>query len=372
LQANESSLIQNLRQRDEKINHLNTKIAKQSEEIVSLRDKGTSASLTEQELFDLKERFNILELTLQKTMIERDETVRRVKIESRSHKLIIEELERSREEVLRYKNALNSLNEELDQRQQDAVKAQERIFKMESTLHAFKKETRQRVNTFTERDRDSSSVLEQTRRENRGLTSNLHSLNEKVEKLRRERDICFQSLQEGQKKLSALSSKNPTLQLYDVLPTSPNQRASTRSREPRTATRSSRPPVESVTARGSSRIPITFPELYVTNYDLGSPTTLAEERAEEIVACVAQSAKHSLEENFEEVSQLRSQIYRLEDERSEQVSVLKAKVRKLENELSRERVGNQTPLMGTSARRARGQNYFVDYDEKHWDEKIPY
>ena len=148
-----------------------------------------------------------------------------------------------------------------------------------------------------------------------------------------------------------------------------------------------------------------MPEIYVSGYHLGSPTTLAEERAEEIAACVAQSARNSLQENFEEVSQLRSKIYRLEDERSEQVSDLRSKVRtlekelayervgpmkplhserseeiqslkfrirNLESELSYDRVGNRTPVMGSSARRSRKKNYLVDWDEKEWDEKHAY
>jgi hypothetical protein len=61
-------------------------------------------------------------------------------------------------------------------------------------------------------------------------------------------------------------------------------------------------------------------------------------RAEEIAAYVAISARKSLEKNQEEVSQLRSQIYRLEDEKSVEVSALKTKVRTLEKELSYERV----------------------------------
>ena len=142
----------------------------------------------------------------------------------------------------------------------------------------------------------------------------------------------------------------------------------------------------------------------MSNYNLaalGSPTSLAEERAEEIAACVALNAKESLEENFEEVSQLRSQIYSLEAERSEQVASLRSKVQRLENDLSYgrgshrhamqeqkndeilslrakvrdlerkldiERVGNRTPIMGSSSKRSR--NHFVDSDRGYGDKKF--
>jgi len=330
-----------------------------------LRQKETSASHAEREVIRLQERLAKLEVTLEITTNEREEIVRKVKIESRSYKSFLDEFERSRDEVHRYKDALKDLNEELDQRQNESLKASEKIFHMESTLRAYKKETKERVNTLVDREKDYTSVLERTRHKNRDMTSNLRNLSDMVERLRRERDICFLSLQDGQKKLSELSSKNSMVQLDDLLTTPLNQRRSPRHREPRTAPRSSYPPVESITARALARV---VPEIYVSNYHLGvlgSPTTLAEERAEEIAACVAQNAKNSLEENFEEVSQLRSQIFRLEDDRSEQVSALKTKVRSLEKELTDERVGNRTPVMGSSARRTRKQNYFVDWDEKH-------
>jgi chromosome segregation ATPase len=378
-------------------------MATHRDEIISLREKETSASHAESEVSRLQERLIKLEVTLEITTKEREDAFKKAKNESASYKSMLDELERTRDEVHRYRNAMKNLNEELDQRQEESLKAKERIFQMESSLRAFKNEAKERVSTLADREKHSSGILERTRHENRDLTSNLHNMNDMVERLRRERDICFQSLQDGRKKLSELSSRKDSLVNLEDLFSSPSNQCQSprRSREPRITPRYSQLPVESITGR-------VVPEIYVSGYHLGalgSPTTLAEERAEEIAACVALNAKDSLEENLEEVSHLRSQIYRLEDERSvqvaslksrvrnlekdltdervgqrnsmedeksEQISSLRAKVRNLEKDLSYERVGNRTPVMGSSARRSRKQNHFVDWDEKHWDEKYAY
>jgi chromosome segregation ATPase len=396
LQASEDNLVRNLRQRDAEIAKLRDELAIRTDEINSLHRKEASTSNAEREVTRLQERLAKLEVTLDITTKEREDAVQKARSESSSQRSMLEELERARGEVHHLRNSLRDLNKELDERQEESLKAKERIFHMESTLREFKKEAKDRVNSLADREIDSHNILERTRHANRDLTNNLQSLNSIVERLRRERDMCFESLQDGQKKLSELSSrKDYVMPLDDLLTTPSYQRRlrSPRRREPRTAPRNSHPPVESVTARVSNRL---VPEIYVSSYNLASPSTLAEERAEEIAACVAQNAKESLEENFEEVSQLRSQIYRLEDERSEQVTHLKAKVRSLENDLSYERVGcrnmkdekseqisslrakvrnlekelsydrlgNRTPVMGSTSQRSRKQNYFVDWDEK--------
>ena len=395
LQASETNLIQNLRQRDSRIDQLKNEMDLQRNEIKILRERETSLSHAESEMIRLQERFTKLEITLDTTAKEREEAVERVKTESRSHKSVLNELKQSNDEVHRYKHILKELNEELDNRQEENLKAKERIYQMESTLRAFKKETKDRVRTFAGRENDTNGVVERTRDENRDLNRNLRDMNDIVARLRHERDICFASLQDGRKKLSELSSRKETSATFDDLYSTPSinrrSRSPRRGREHRTGLRPYPPPVEAVTARASNRV---MPEIFVTSYQLGSPTTPAEERAEEIAACIAQNAKETLVENLEEVSQLRSQIYRLEDERSEQVASLKSKVSNLEKELTIEKiglrrsldgakseeisslrakvrnlerelsVGNRTPLMGTSSRRPRKQNHFVDWDEK--------
>lgn len=404
LQASEVNLIQNLRKRDTTIDMLKDEMATQRDEIVSLREKETSASHAEREVNRLQERLTKLEVTLEITTKEREDAVKKAKNESASYKSMLDDLERTRDEVHRYRNAMKHLNEELDQRQQESLKAKEIIFQRESSLRAFKKEAKERVNTLADREKDSTSILERTRHENRDLNSNLQNMNDMVERLRRERDICFQSLQDGRKKLSELSSRKDSLMnLEDLFSTPSNQRQSPRRRrEPQTTPRYSHPPMEVITNRVA-------PEIFLSSYHLGvlgSPTSLVEERAEEIAACVALNAKESLQENLQEVSHLRSQIYRLEDERSEQVASLKSRVRNLEKELTDERVGQQksaedekgeqisslrakvrnlekelsdvrvgssrTPVMGSSARRLRKQNNLAEWDQKHWDEKYAY
>ena len=385
LQESESNFIQTLRQRDTKIDQLQNEMDAQRNEINSLRERETSSSNAESEVIRLQKRLANLEATLIVSTKEREEAFEKAKYESRSHKSVLNELKQSRDEVHHCKNAMKGLNEELTQRQEECLKAKERVFQMESTLREFKKGTKERLKTFVGRENDTNSVLERTRNENRGLNSNLRDMNGIVERLRRERDVCFQSLQEGRKNLSELSSRKDSLVHPEDLCSTPSIQR--QSRSPRRG--------------GESRPALpdrVVPEIFVSSYRLGSPTTPAEERAEEIAACVARSAKESLEENFEEVSQLRSHIYRLNVERSDQVASLKAKVSCLEKELTFERFGhrrsidkensnemsslkakvmnlekqlsydsfgNRTPVTGSSFRGSRKQSHLVDWDEKH-------
>jgi len=352
LQQSESNLIQNLRQKDVKINLLQDEIVKQKEEVSSLHRREVScSSSSEHEIYHLKKQLNNFEINLESTIQEKEEALSRVKNESRSHKTVLSELEKSRAEVRRLKCALTNLDEELNDRQQDALRADEKMFEMESTFRKFKAETKARVNSVVS---DSSTILERTRHKNRDLTDNLKNLHGMVETLRRERDACFKSLIDGQQKLSQIS--NSVYGLDDILETPQKQQGSCH-KEWVTTSRSSRPAVASVTAR-SSRMSGTFPEIYVTNYNLGDVDLSS--RAEDIAACVVISAINSTEEK-EEVSQLRSQIYRLEDESSAEVSALKAKIRNLAS-VATNSTGNRDTTV-----RFRNPSYFVDGDEQQND-----
>ena len=148
--------------------------------------------------------------------------------------------------------------------------------------------------------------------------------------------------------MSKISSpKNVVAEFNDDLLETPSSRQ--RYRDSPTMSRSStRPPIESVITQ-TPRPPRTHPEIYVTNFNLGSDVDLSK-RAEEIAACIdAISPRNNLEDNEEEVSHLRSQIHRLEDERSAELSALKAKVKNLQEELSYEKIDSgSTSIYGNS------------------------
>lgn len=350
LRESESNLMHNMRQRDSKIDRLEDEISKQKEQILLLHRRELSYSDNyASEINHLKTQLDNLEINLVSTMQEKDEALNRLKYDSRSHETLRNELERSKEDVDRFKVAIGILNEELDERQQEALHTKDIMLKMESTPRKFKAETKARVGTLMNRDESGSyMMLERTRDESRHLTNNIQNLYGMVEKLRGERDICFQSLKDGQKKLSKISSpKNVVAEFNDDLLETPSSRQ--RYRDSPTMSRSStRPPIESVITQ-TPRPPRTHPEIYVTNFNLGSDVDLSK-RAEEIAACIdAISPRNNLEDNEEEVSHLRSQIHRLEDERSAELSALKAKVKNLQEELSYEKIDSgSTSIYGNS------------------------
>ena len=92
-------------------------------------------------------------------------------------------------------------------------------------------------------------------------------------------------------------------------------------------------------------------ELYLTNDPVDHRFSL---RAEEIAACLAMSAKHSLEESQLEKSHLRSKVVLLEEEKEAELASLRAKIRFLKNEL----VHAETPREFPSSRRRR--RYVID------------
>jgi chromosome segregation ATPase len=314
LRESESSMMQAVQKRDEVIERLRLELSTTKEEFVTVRkrEKAQTAT-TDRELNRLRSQVDMLESNLDLIKKERDDALALSQNESRAHKVAVGELERARDEVTRQEMALDRLHEELATRQQENLQSEEKIFQMESTLRRFREETKEKVSSMIGRHKESSSVLEKTRQENRALAEDMLHMERLVDTLKRERDACFQSLEAGRRKLAQISSKshiNGLDNLFETPTTHDYYNGSIAARSKRSA----------------------LPEIYITDYfvDRG----IVSSRAEEIAACVAMSAKNSLQESHDEASQLRSQVYRLEEEKSAEVASLRAKIRTLERELS--------------------------------------
>jgi chromosome segregation ATPase len=340
----ESNLVQNLDDRDRTIEALQLDLLKFKEEMTAIRQREKSISgRADREIDNLKKQVSNLEAEYTSTKRNADEATNEALTEALAHKTTRAELDRAKEEVQRHKVALGRLNEELDSRQRHSLRSEEKIFNMEATLRRFQEETKSKVGQLMGRHKDSASVLGEARNENRMLSNEMVYLEKMVEQLRAERDACYESLQIGRAKMADLMLKNNIHEigsLFDVTP--PMEERSYRKLAP--------PPPPSASRR------FVAPEIYITDYSIDRALSV---RAEEIAACVAVSAKNSIQESQDEASQLRSQIYRMEEEKTSEVVALKTKVRNLEQELARQEIQDKYHF-SNSGRRKQRYSYLLD------------
>jgi cell division protein FtsB len=181
---------------------------------------------------------------------------------------------------------------------------------MEAALSRFQSETKEKVGKVIHHHRDSAQLLEKARNENGALDQENRHLQRLVEKLQRERDACYRSLELGRDRLAKMSSRKLNGRIKGELHfDGPHDLKSN--------------------ATKAGLISHVVPELYLTEYSADHLLSL---RAEEIAACLAMAAKSSLQESHDEASHLRSQVYRLEEEKEVELASLKAKIRSLERE----------------------------------------
>jgi chromosome segregation ATPase len=290
LRESESSLFQLVRQRDGIIEQLRLDLSTMEGELskIKLHEKAN----TNREINHLQQQLADVELRLSSTRKERDDAVRQAKSKWRAYSNTLEDLEKARDDSRRYKVEVGELHEELSSRQ-------EKIVQMESKARRFQDDIKEKVSSIM----CSTAALETTRRANQELTDNIAHLERLVESLRRERNACIASLENGQRKLSQLTSTTGQINT----PEHRNNR-------------------------------LVASELYITSHAVGGdhPELLLPLRAEEIASCVAMSARKSLHESEEETSNLRSKVFQLQEEKTAEVSALKAKIRNLEREMSYE------------------------------------
>ena len=182
---------------------------------------------------------------------------------------------------------------------------------MKADLHNFQATTREMVDTVINHHRGSSQELETLRNQNQQLKLQIQNLQEVTGKLQEERDACFQSLETGRHRLASIASKAGR-KVDDM---------SSTLRRPRNL---------KYDYKSSDVQSQPMQELYLTNYSVDQMLSF---RAEEIAACLALSAKHSIQESQDEASHLRSKVVLLEEEKEAEVASLRAKIRLLENEL---------------------------------------
>lgn len=241
-------------------------------------------------------------------------------------------------------------------------KDQSKIVRMEIALASFQDETRSRVEKVVRHRNEAASLLEKTVNENKALVETNQQLQAAVEELRRELDdskIQARGLSAhianrgdvAMKENDALAEANQQLRLeleslrrehgtnddytanrvYRM--TGEDTRIATESFRPGHAFdlrsgRSSRPRPTSLRSEFEAENAFDRPDPFMSR---GPPVELSDlQRAEEVAAYVAFSAKSKMETNSTETHHLKEKLFALEDAKDEEINSLKTRIKSLE------------------------------------------
>ena len=308
-----------LEEKDETIERYRLEVARAKEELAIVRERENTRLMdSDNETKQMEKRIENVEAELFSSRRERDDAVRKAESESRARVSLSSDLSQAKDLLTRQKSELDRLSRDLERAKEDRRRGEEKISNMESTLSRFQVETKEKVEKVVNHHKDSTQFLESANHRNRVLEEENKGLERILGKLQRERDSCYRSLELGRERLATITSK------------SVNSRINSVSGRINSEVHLTGP--SDVKSRVTAADMISHvPELYLTDYSADQLLSL---RAEEIAACLAASARESLQESHEEASHLRSQVYRLEDEKEAEVASLKSRIRSLERELA--------------------------------------
>jgi hypothetical protein len=312
MDGNASTYSRQLKEKDEIIERYRLEVAHTKEELLIVRERERSQSTdTDNEIRRLGKRLSDLEAELAASNRQRDVALSKAEAESRARLSLSGDLKsQTKDELSRQKNALDRLSRDLERAKVDKQKGEDKISSMESTLRQFQAETKEKVGKVINHHNDSAQLLEKASHQNRALEEENKGLERIVGKLQRERDSCYRSLELGRERLASIVSKSSNGRINGELHFDG--------------------PADMKSRVANADMISHVPELYLTAYSADQLLSL---RAEEIAACLAVSAKDSIQESHDEASHLRSQVYRLEEEKEAEVARLKARIHSLDREL---------------------------------------
>ena len=213
-----------------------------------------------------------------------------------SQKQLTDELKRTREELMTKKKELLGLEQRQEDVEEDSVPALD-LAKMRALVRRMQASTNERVLSMS---RDATTLIHVLQ----DKKDNLELILRKTEK---ERDACISCLEYGRKKLARVT-RTVNDEVFDarIIESQSTQDLGTAE-----IFLSTHPPQSS--------------ELFLTTFSM-DPLEFAS-RAEEIATCLAVSAKASLGDCQDENLNLRSKIYRLEEERKAAIAALQSRIR---------------------------------------------
>eukprot|EP00934_Nitzschia_sp_Nitz4_P003186 Nitzschia sp. Nitz4//scaffold6_size259037//69457//74478//NITZ4_001057-RA/size259037-processed-gene-0.8-mRNA-1//1//CDS//3329556842//3176//frame0 len=291
------------------------------------------ASNNDLETQRLSARIRELENEVATRTQERDDALSRFKNDALAHKSLEAELHSAKEGLVRQKAEVNRISRDLDISESEKKRYEDRLSEMTKSLHRFQSDTKVRIEDMAVRHRSSISRVQR-------LESDNGILEERLERAIQERDACFKCLEVGREKLSYLIGRSGAIDLLGPIGHGND--------------------IQEFRAKGDPESGMTgMTHVHYSRDALEHEFVCG--RAQEIVACLALSAKKSLREREQETSNLRSQVYQLEEEKGVEVAALKTRIRNLEREVQQTTYRNGEPIYG--------ENYG---HRRKWDVATPY
>ena len=310
----------NLEEKERQLTDSQEETRRVEKELDDLQDKECSrAAAAEREHERIQKTRSELETKLSEARQQRDDARNDLHKECLSRQSLYNELERTKENLKRQQDAVEQLSHDLHLSRVEKASDDQRISSMESSLNQFRSEAQEKLEKVVRDHRESKDMFERERGQIRLLKDQNRNLQSEYQKVKRERDLLINSLQSGRSRLAAMATKSVASSM---------SHSELHGDDPLYAT----VPTTNIEFGTHHLAPVEeAQELYITDFSTGD---LASLRAEEIVSYLAMSAKSSLQESQEEASQLRSQVYRLEEEKESEVASLKTRIRLLERQVS--------------------------------------
>eukprot|EP00980_Cylindrotheca_fusiformis_P017656 scaffold5529_cov117-Cylindrotheca_fusiformis.AAC.33 len=302
----ENNFVRRMEELNEALEHNKLNLIDARKEISRLRDIHLNESAeNKHQIASYKQQISILqeELSTSQRHESSDQTSSSEK--SVSYVALTDELGRKMQLLNQRNEDIKQLSKSWEVDKFEKERLEQRLFSLKSDFRRFQLEAKEKIGKILQNHNNSGREVRELRSRNWALEVKVQQLVESTEKLRHERDACFASLATGRDKIAAISSKF---------------------------------------GQGSSY-------RHVENLLLGNANDyqiheMSSNRAEEVAACLAISAKNSIRESHDESFQLRSHVYRLEEEKEVEVSSLRARIRLLENQLVQVEVGNHSFVSG--------------------------
>ena len=317
----ESELLQELVDKDEYIESRTQEASDLRAELAAVHDlEKTHSGSRQREISSLQVRISELQHELLSNQERHEDYEQQLEEGKQSKKSFERQLESTNENLKRRISDVQELSSNLKSVLDEKAEDEARIADMERALESFQSETRTRVERVLQHRNEAASLLETTLRENQVLAETNQDLQDSLEDLRQERD-------ESRRWTGSRAREEP------FAATTPTREA----HSPHRTTDYQRPrdtPIKNVDRwRPSDSIRASPYSVHgrgtLGYWDLSGSESLGA-RAEEVAAYVAASAKESIERSSHEASQLRQELYAVEDSKEAEIEALKARIRGLE------------------------------------------
>ena len=324
LHKQEETLAELVNEQKEQIDHFHLLLNRARDEAAENR-RMASAEKVEYEslIYSLRQQIQDLSKQIDSVENDREESRQLLESRSRSYDAVMLDLQQSKDDSKRHQQRIDILSVELEDRRADSRRKDEKILRYETELSRIREETKSRT----------TSAMEKAIHRTQELTREKENLEQLVDDLQKERDACFEALQDGRRRLLDLSRSQRLYlasEIEDVLPLPlpreirEKQALTGKHGYTNRSFRSSR----GHTSDGG--LGPASPGAHLSQRAVDFPLLV---RAEEIAACVAMDAQHTIQQKEDDNQNLKAKIYQLEVSRKAEEEELKSRIRSLEREL---------------------------------------